>query len=101
MSKPKLNRTQAQSLLDQYHAGNLSKAAFLAKHRIGPSLFSYWSPRLKTPSFPSLPRFQEFTLPASPQRPCLLTFPSGVKLEFPASHLAQALTLLTAKEAAC
>lgn len=101
MSKSKLNRTQAQHILDQYHAGNLTKVAFLAKHRIGPSLFSYWLPRLK-PFTPSIPRFQEITLPASsPQGPCRLTFPSGVKLEFPSSHLAEALALLTAQGAPC
>jgi hypothetical protein len=102
MSKPKLNRFQAQHLLNQYHAGNLSKAAFLAKHGAGPSLFSYWLPRLKPSSSQHSPRFQEIALPAAaPQGPCLLTLPSGAKLEFPASHLAEALTLLTSKEAAC
>lgn len=102
MSKLKLNRIHAQRLLNQYHAGNLSKAAFLAKHRTGPSLFSYWLPRLKPSSSQHPPRFQEIALPAtSPQGPCLLTLPSGAKLEFPVSHLAQALALLTAKEPVC
>jgi hypothetical protein len=101
MAKQKLNGIRAQRLLNQYHAGNLSKNSFLAKHRIGPTLFSYWLPRLKASSALPPPRFQEIALPAAPQGPCLLTLPSGAKLEFPTSHLVQALALLTAKEAAC
>jgi hypothetical protein len=50
------------------------------------------------------PRFQEVHLPSvrMPDGPCILTLPSGVKLEFPSSRLRDALALLAGgKEAVC
>lgn len=100
MPKPKLTQTQARRLLTLYRASGLSQPAFCQKHRVGPSLFSYWPQKLQ-PS--ATPRFQEVVLPPTTLSTgaCLLSLPSGAKLEFPAALLRDTLAWLTAKEAAC
>jgi hypothetical protein len=105
MHKPKLTQTQARRLLTLYHASGLSQPAFCQKHRVGPSLFSYWPRRLRpiAAAAPAAPRFQEVILPPAilPKDTCLLSLPSGAKLEFPGVLLRDTLAWLTAKEAAC
>jgi hypothetical protein len=103
MPKPNLTPSQAQQLLSRYHAGTLSQDAFCRKHRVSPSLFSYWLPRSRPPVAPVKPLFQEVALPPPPSshRPCLLTLPSGARLEFPAALLRETLVMLAGLEAAC
>jgi|GEM_PF-7082616 len=103
MPKPKLTHLQARRLLTLYRASGLSQLAFCEKHHVGPSLFSYWPQKLRSSAVPATTRFQEVILPASSlsKDACLLSLPSGAKLEFPAALLRDTLAWLTAKEAAC
>ena len=86
-SKSKLTPDQAHRLLALYRASGLSQPAFCQKHRVGPSLFSYWPQKLRPA--PAAPRFQEVLLPSTSLNTgtCILSFPSGVKIEFPAALL--------------
>ncbi len=101
MRRKPLNTAQAQNLLDQYHASNLSRAAFRQKHGVSLSLFAYWLPRLRARKAPVKPSFQEVRMPPMPHGQCILTLTSGARLEFPASHLSFALTLLAGEKAPC
>lgn len=115
MPTPSLTLAHAQRLLIRFRAEGLTQAAFCKRHRVSPSLFSYWLPRCPpvpdptvkqqaTAPTPVAPRFQEVHLPSvrMPDGPCILTLPSGVKLEFPSSRLRDALALLAGgKEAVC
>ncbi len=103
MPKPKLTQTQARRLLTLYRTSGLSQPAFCQKHHVGPSLFSYWPQKIRPSAPPATPRFQEVILPPTPFSPgtCLLSLPSGVKLEFPAALLRDTLAVLAGKEAAC
>jgi hypothetical protein len=103
MPKSKLTPQLAHRLLTQYHASGLSQPAFCQKHRVGPSLFSYWPKKVQPSATPSTPRFQEVLLPPTPlsMGTCQLSFPSGAKLEFPAALLRDTLALLAGKEVAC
>lgn len=103
MPKPKLTHPQARRLLTLYRASGLSQLAFCQKHQVGPSLFSYWPNKVRLSAAPATTRFQEVILPAASlsKDTCLLSFPSGAKLEFPAALLRDTLACLTAKEAAC
>lgn len=100
---PKLTQTQARRLLTLYRASGLSQPAFCQKHRVGPSLFSYWPQKLHPSAAPATPRFQEVLLPPTTlsKDTCLLSLPSGTTIEFPAVLLRDTLAWLTAKEAAC
>jgi len=101
MPKSKLTQTQARRLLALYPTSGLSQPAFCQKHHVGPSLFSYWPKKVRPSAIPVAPRFQEVSLPPLPMGTCLLTFPSGAKLEFPAAYLRDTLAALAGKEAAC
>lgn len=103
MPKPKLTQTQARRLLTLYRTSGLSQPAFRQKHQVSPSLFSYWPRKIRPLAPPATPRFQEVILPPIPlaMGTCLLTLPSGAKLEFPAALLRDTLAALAGKEAAC
>lgn len=103
MPKSKLTQTQARRLLTLYRASGLSQPTFCQKHHVGPSLFSYWPRKLSPSTAPATPRFQEVNLPptTSSRETCLLSLPSGAKIEFPATRLRETLALLAAKEAVC
>ena len=103
MPKSKLTHTQARRLLTLYRASGLSQPAFCLKHRVGPSLFSYWPQKLHFSAALATPRFQEVILPPTTlsKDTCLRSLPSCAKLEFPAVFFRDTLTWLTAKEAAC
>ena len=98
-----LTPSRARRLLERYRAGKLSQVAFCRKHHISTSLFAYWMPRFRAPEAPSKASFQELHLPSTPisHGPCLLTFPSGARLEFPASHIPQVLSALTEGKTPC
>jgi hypothetical protein len=83
MPKPKLTHTQARRLLTLYRTSGLSQPAFCQKHHVGPSLFSYWPQKLRPSAAPATTRFQEVILPAASlsKDACLLSFPSGAKIE--------------------
>ena len=95
MPRQSLTPSQAQHFLEQYNAGKLSQLAFRKKYRLSSSLFAYWKPRLHATKAPR-PSFQELHIPSSidSHAKCMLTLPSGAKLEFPTSHLPSALALL-------
>jgi hypothetical protein len=105
MPRQILTSVQARRLLAQYRASHLSQTAFCRKHTVSPGLFSYWQPKL----FPALissasqPSFQELRLKAIPSTPeaCVITLPSGVRLEFPTAQLTAALAALLEGKAAC
>lgn len=102
MPKQKLTLTQAENLLDQYHHSGLSRKAFSQKHDISLSLFAYWIPLIQNLKSKKSSSFQELTIPPTiHSSSCTLTFPSGVKLEFPSSQLSSALATLLAGETSC
>lgn len=96
---------EARRLLILYRASHLSQAAFCRKHAVSPGLFSYWQPKLLPAPIPSVaqPSFQELRLKPLPAMlvPCVLTLPSGVRLEFPSAQLTAALAVLLEGKAAC
>lgn len=101
MPRSPLTPSQAQDLLDQYHASNLTRVAFCQQHGVSPSLFAYWLPRLRASKAPVHPPFQEVRVPAFSHGSCVLTLPSGAKLEFPVSHLSEVLAAFAGEKAAC
>jgi hypothetical protein len=103
MPKPKLTPEQAHRLLTLYRSSGLSQPAFCQKHSVGPSLFSYWARKPLSSAAPETLRFQEVLLPSTPlsMGTCLLSLPSGAKLEFPAALLLDTVAWLAGKEAVC
>lgn len=114
MPTPSLTLAHAQRLLVRFRNGGYTQVAICKRHHVSPSLFSYWLPKCPpvpdpqvkqraTAPVPAALRFQEVHLPPahSPDRPCILTLPTGVRFEFPASHLRDTLALLAGKEYAC
>ena len=105
MPRQTLTSVQARRLLTQYRASHLSQAAFCRKHTVSPGLFSYWQPKLLPALIPSAaqPSFQELRLNPLPAtlEPCVLSLPSGIRLEFSAAQLTTALAALLEGKGAC
>jgi hypothetical protein len=102
MPTPTLTSAQARRLLARFRASGSSQTAFCKRHRVSPSLFSYWLHRLQPPAPVGQPAFREVSLPsASTPSACILTLPGGARLEFPASHLGTALSILSGGKASC
>ncbi len=84
--------------MDIHRAGKLTQAAFCRKHRISASLFTYWLSNSQPLQAPAKPLFREVPLPtpaaATATGPCVLTLPSGARIEFSVSQLREALALL-------
>ena len=97
-----LTASSARSLLERFRASGSSQTAFCKRHRVSISLFSYWLHRIQPPISAAGPDFQEVSLPSAPApSACILTLPGGARLEFPATHLGAALTILFGGNASC
>jgi hypothetical protein len=102
MPKTTLTPAQARRLLEKFRASGSSQTNFCKRHGVSPSLFSYWLPRLQGPAPVETPAFREVSMPPAPTpSACILTLPGGARLEFPASYLGLALSLLSGGKAAC
>jgi hypothetical protein len=97
-----LTPARARRLLDTFRASGSSQAAFCKQNRVSISLFSYWQRRLQMSASTETSLFREVMLPPLPSSSvCILTFPGGARLEFPASDLGTVLHHLAGGNAPC
>lgn len=97
-----LTSARARHLIAKFRASGSSQTAFCKRYGVSLSLFTYWAPRLQAQSPVSKPEFREVSLPsASTPSTCILTLPSGTRLEFPASYLVTTLGILSDGKAPC
>lgn len=97
-----LTPSRARRLLEQFRASGSTQTAFCQRNRVSISLFSYWQRRLQMSASTETPVFQEVMLPCLPSSSaCILIFPGGARLEFPASDLGTVLHHLAGGKASC
>ena len=102
MATSSLTSAQARRLLAKFRTSGFSQTAFCKRHGVSMSLFSYWLHRLQPPPPVGMPAFKEVSLSSVSTSPtCILTLPGGARLEFPASHLGNALCILVAGKTPC